>query len=74
MLPGAGAPVAPRARPMQTWDVKPFLLLASRAEDAAAEDEYRAYLRYTGLEPEQLHRIRMEAAPLPELDLTSIPG
>ena len=46
--------------------MKPFLLLASRAEDTAAEDEYRAYLRYCGLRPEQLHRIRMEAAPLPD--------
>jgi GMP synthase (glutamine-hydrolysing) len=49
--------------------VKPFLLLASRAEDAAAEDEYAAYLRYGGLAPEQLRRIRLEAAPLPDLDL-----
>jgi GMP synthase (glutamine-hydrolysing) len=49
--------------------VKPFLLLASRAEDAAAEDEYAAYLRYCGLAPEQLRRIRLEAAPLPDLDL-----
>lgn len=47
----------------------PFLLLASRAEDAAAEDEYAAYLRYGGLEPEELHRVRLEAAPLPQLDL-----
>ncbi|MEN3345289.1 MAG: hypothetical protein V7635_1865 [Arthrobacter sp.] len=54
--------------------MRPFLLLASRAEDAAAEDEYRAYLRYTGLAPEQLRRIRMEAAPLPELDLTEYSG
>lgn len=59
---------------MQTWCVKPFLLLASRAEDAAAEDEYRAYLRYGGLEPGQLHRIRMEAGPLPDLDLTEYSG
>jgi GMP synthase (glutamine-hydrolysing) len=49
--------------------VKPFLLLASRAEDAAADDEYAAYLRYGGLAPEQLRRIRLEAAPLPDLDL-----
>jgi GMP synthase (glutamine-hydrolysing) len=54
--------------------VKPFLLLASRAEDEAAEDEYRAYLRYTGLAAEQLYRIRMEAAPLPELDLDDYSG
>lgn len=54
--------------------MKPFLLLASRAEDAAAEDEYAAYLRYGGLSPEQLHRIRLEAGPLPELDLTAYSG
>jgi GMP synthase (glutamine-hydrolysing) len=49
--------------------VKPFLLLASRAEDAAAADEYAAYLRYGGLAPEQLRWVRLEAAPLPDLDL-----
>ncbi|HYH77953.1 MAG TPA: glutamine amidotransferase [Arthrobacter sp.] len=49
--------------------MKPFLLLASRAEDAAADNEYEAYLRYGGLAPEQLRRIRLEAAPLPDLDL-----
>lgn len=54
--------------------MKPFLLLASRAEDAAAEDEYAAYLRYGGLAPEQLRRIRLEAAPLPELDLADYSG
>lgn len=52
----------------------PFLLLASRAEDAAAEDEYAAYLRYGGLEPEELHRVRLEAAPLPDLDLGNYSG
>jgi GMP synthase (glutamine-hydrolysing) len=45
--------------------VKPFLLLASLAEDAAAEEDYQAYLRFGGLAPDQLKRIRMEAAPLP---------
>jgi GMP synthase (glutamine-hydrolysing) len=54
--------------------VKPFLLLASRAEDAAAEDEYAAYLRYGQLKPEQLRRIRLEAAPLPDLDLDEYSG
>ena len=52
----------------------PFLLLASRAEDAAAEDEYAAYLRFGGLEPSELRRIRLEAAPLPELDLSAYSG
>ncbi|WP_426224932.1 glutamine amidotransferase [Pseudarthrobacter sp. DSP2-3-2b1] len=54
--------------------MKPFLLLASRAEDAAAEDEYAAYLRYGQLAPGQLRRIRLEAAPLPDLDLAEYSG
>jgi GMP synthase (glutamine-hydrolysing) len=54
--------------------VKPFLLLASRAEDAAAEAEYAAYLRYGGLTPGQLRRIRLEAAPLPDQDLSGYSG
>lgn len=54
--------------------MKPFVLLASRAEDAAAENEYQAYLRYGELDPEQLKRIRLEAAPLPELDLDRFSG
>ncbi|MDQ0757104.1 glutamine amidotransferase [Arthrobacter sp. B3I4] len=54
--------------------MKPFLLLASRAEDAAADDEYLAYLRYTGLAEAQLHRVRMEAAPLPRLELEEYSG
>jgi GMP synthase (glutamine-hydrolysing) len=54
--------------------VKPFLLLASRAEDAAAEEEYQAYLRFGGLAPAQLTRIRMEAAPLPALELSNYSG
>lgn len=54
--------------------MKPFLLLASRAEDAAAEDEYAAYLKYGQLAPEQLRRIRLESAPLPDLDLAGYSG
>jgi GMP synthase (glutamine-hydrolysing) len=54
--------------------VRPFLLLSSRAEDVAAEGEYEAFLRFTGLTPRELHRIRMEAAPLPALDLDAYSG
>ncbi|KRE70542.1 glutamine amidotransferase [Arthrobacter sp. Soil762] len=54
--------------------MKPFLLLASRAEDAAAEEEYEAYLTYGGLTPSQLRRVRLEAAPLPQLDLNEFSG
>ena len=54
--------------------MRPFLLLSSRAEDLAADEEYAAFLRFTGLAPEQLRRIRMEAAPLPDLDLDDYSG
>jgi GMP synthase (glutamine-hydrolysing) len=54
--------------------VKPFLLLASRPEDEAADDEYAAFLRWTGLEPGDLHRVRMEAGPLPPIDLDDYAG
>jgi GMP synthase (glutamine-hydrolysing) len=54
--------------------VRPFLLLSSRAEDVAAEGEYEAFLRCTGLTERDLHRIRMEAAPLPVLDLDAYSG
>ena len=54
--------------------MKPFLLLATRAEDAAAEGEYEAMLRLGGLSPTDLVRIRLEAQPLPELDLDDYSG
>jgi GMP synthase (glutamine-hydrolysing) len=54
--------------------VKPFLLLATRAEDEAADDEYAAMLRAGGLAEGELHRIRLEAAPLPPLDLDRYAG
>jgi len=54
--------------------VRPFLLLASRAEDLAAEGEYAAFLRFSGLPSEQLHHIRLEAGPLPDLDLHEYAG
>jgi GMP synthase (glutamine-hydrolysing) len=54
--------------------VRPFLLLSSRAEDLAAEEEYAAFLRCTTLAPEQLERIRLETARLPRLDLDDWSG
>ncbi|MFP5315475.1 MAG: glutamine amidotransferase-related protein, partial [Actinomycetes bacterium] len=52
----------------------PFLLLGTRAEDAAAEGEYRSFLRFTGLAPSDLHRIRVEQEPLPQLRLEDYSG
>jgi GMP synthase (glutamine-hydrolysing) len=54
--------------------VKPFLLLASRAEDVAADDEYAAFLKLTGLGANELRRVRMEAGPLPRLNLDDYAG
>jgi GMP synthase (glutamine-hydrolysing) len=54
--------------------VRPFLLLSTRAEDLAADEEYQAFLRVTGLPQELLHRIRVEAAPLPAIDLAAYAG
>jgi GMP synthase (glutamine-hydrolysing) len=46
--------------------VKPFLLLATRADDAA-DDEYAAFLSFSGLAERDLRRVRLERAPLVEL-------
>jgi GMP synthase (glutamine-hydrolysing) len=40
----------------------------------AADGEYDSFLRSTGLPPERLRRIRMEAGPLPALDLDDYAG
>jgi GMP synthase (glutamine-hydrolysing) len=44
-------------------------MLGIRAEDVAADDEYAAMLRCTGLDEGQLQRLRMERAPLGNVDL-----
>jgi len=54
--------------------MKPFLLLATRAEDTAADEEYEAYLRCGGLDRGQLCRVRLEAGPLPAVDLERYSG
>lgn len=46
--------------------MKPFLLLGTRAEDPASDNEYDAFLGFTGLEESLLHRVRLERAPLAE--------
>jgi GMP synthase (glutamine-hydrolysing) len=44
--------------------VKPFLLLATRAEDPAADGEYEAFLAFSGLAEGDLRRVRLERASL----------
>jgi GMP synthase (glutamine-hydrolysing) len=54
--------------------VRPFLLLATRAEDRAADEEYAAFLRFGGLHEHQLHRVRLEQRPLGPVDLDGWSG
>ncbi len=54
--------------------MRPFLLLATRGEDEVADDEYAAMARFGGLAPDQLRRVRLEAAPMPPLDLDDYSG
>jgi GMP synthase (glutamine-hydrolysing) len=54
--------------------VKPFLLLATRPEDVAADSEYAAFLAFTGLDESRLHRLRLERRPMPRLDLDDWSG
>ncbi|MCL1869920.1 MAG: glutamine amidotransferase [Promicromonosporaceae bacterium] len=52
----------------------PFLLLSTRAEDVAADGEVAGILRYGGLTPDRLRRVRLEAAPMPRIDLDDYAG
>ncbi|GAA3385237.1 glutamine amidotransferase [Cryptosporangium minutisporangium] len=54
--------------------MKPFLLLATRAEDAAADEEYAAFLRFSGLDERSLHRHRLERTPLGDVALDDWSG
>jgi GMP synthase (glutamine-hydrolysing) len=52
----------------------PFLLLSIRAEDAAADEEYAAMMRFAGLDTDTLHRIRLTRRSLGDLDLADWSG
>ena len=57
--------------------MKPFVLLATRAEDLAADEEYAAFLRFSGLDERDLRRVRLErddAPPAADLDLDAVSG
>ncbi len=54
--------------------MKPFVLLATRAEDQPADEEYALFLRSSGLDERDLVRVRLEAAPMPRLDLDALSG
>ena len=54
--------------------MKPFLLLGTRDEDAAADNEYDAFLGFTGLDESTLRRVRLERRPLGPVDLDDWSG
>ena len=47
----------------------PFLFLSIRAQEAAADDEYSAIMRFGGLDEREVHRIRLDREPLGDVDL-----
>ena len=49
--------------------MKKLLLLQMRPEDETTRSEYEAFLRYGGLSPHEVHRIRLEQEPIPEIDI-----
>jgi len=54
--------------------VKPFLLLAVRADDAAADNEYESFLACAGLDERDLRRCRLEQRPLGSVALRDWSG
>lgn len=54
--------------------MKPFLLLAIRAEDAAADNEYHSFLTLAGLDEGELRRVRLEQRALGDIALRDWSG
>jgi len=55
-------------------ELAPFLLLSIRGEDAAADDEYQAMMRFAGLDESGMRRIRLTHRPLGPVDLDDWSG
>lgn len=54
--------------------MKPYLLLSTRPEDSATQGERSAIVQFSGLRDEDIHQVRVEAAPLPAVDLDEYSG
>jgi len=54
--------------------MKPFLLIQSRPETVASDNEYESFLRFSGLDDIQLERFRIESSPLPDIKLDNYSG
>ena len=56
---------------MVTQNKKPFLILQLRPEDATSNSEFDAILNYSGLDIEDVCRIRIEKEGIPSLNLNN---
>lgn len=54
--------------------MKSFLLIQIRPEDAASDNEYVALLKFGGLEPQELLRVRLDQVDLPEISSENYAG
>lgn len=54
--------------------MKPFLILQLRPIDIAADDEFNAFLKYGGLKPDEVHRVRMEKESVPAINFSDYSG
>ena len=54
--------------------MKPFLILQLRPNDAAADGEFQAFLKYGGLTENDIHRVRMEKESIPKIKLDDYSG
>lgn len=54
--------------------MKPFLFIGTRAEDTAADSEYAAVLRCSGLDEADVRRVRLERDALGDVDLDDLSG
>ena len=55
-------------------ETKPFLLLSIRGEQAAADNEYESFLRFSGLDESELPRVNLAREELPKVDLDDWSG
>lgn len=54
--------------------IKPFLILQLRPETKVADSELESFLKFGGLDPNEITRIRMERDPLPKINLDNYSG
>ena len=54
--------------------MKPFLILQLRPNDAVADEEFQAFIKYGGLTESDAHRIRIEKESIPSINLNDYSG